>query len=304
MKRFMYNAWCVVLFTLCLFWAGEQLAQAERVLQHRTVRLVVPQMKHDKLVLTWYTHTGSKMLYTIHPSSHPGWLIRLKRFDRKYKQNIVAVGGRFFQNTDKGGWVKLQFVRRVAQTFHGVRVAKLDGQMPLFHTSVLPRYRYDRLKVYKMWGKIRSGYRKHQNKLVCVYGTWFDFFGRELGLLQQDGEAIKGAPLYQYSKAFEAPDGLFPFINWRKVLLRYQKRKKQNIPLRTFPKVPILKEKFANYFLKTCQKRISKLERKQQSPYDPALVGNHFFSFHNLESTNTPSALPFPPLPTSWFPLP
>lgn len=254
-----------------LFWTLSSLvtdAQARaRWFRHPTLRLVVPEERGGKLLLWWQVPSGSWVRFSVRKDSHSGWVVRLRRFMKKGLQPL-AVGGKFFLQSKGHGWVRLHFVRRVRRVYRGVRVVKFDGQMPIFLASVLPRYRGDRLRVYKLWGRVNSNMNLKKNRLLCVYGTWFDFSHRELGVVYQSN-GLKGGLLRSFSSSFHFPRKWSKIWKRRARLLRYQKRQRLQKKVAKPSFLPVISTKEQQLFLEICKKRLNQGERKATSWLDP-----------------------------------
>lgn len=240
--------------------------QRNRYYTHSSVRLVKPKLEGNTVVLWWKAPSGKRMRY-VPRGWHKGWLVHLRRAIQK-ELRYVAVGGHYFQTNGKGGVVQLTLVREVKRVFRGVRPVKFDGRMPIYLATVLPRNSRDRLKVYKLWGQVNLHQERFRNKLVCLYGDWFDFKGRSLGLVNQL-QGVKGQALRSFSLQYGFPKKWHLLWRRRRRLLRYQKAwyrgQKPSLPIHY---VPTLSSPQTRRHYDLCQNRLSPLEERTANPVD------------------------------------
>ncbi len=251
-----------------LFFGGFMLnSPHKRYLNHGSVRLVIPSLSSDgRFILFWYSPSGRR--YKIYPSGGKGWFARLRRAV-KYGVVFLAVGGfyEFFGNGE--GRVYMRFVRMVRRIYRGVRPVKFDGQMPIYTATILPRFRGDRAFIYRVWGFVSSEFDRLNNSLVCLYGTWFDFYESPLGMVSLGRVEER---LQTFSKNYRFPTTWTKIWKLREKVLLYQEkaRTNKNIP---FPEkiLPLLPEKLYRSYKKKCEKKLLNWERATSSPLDPLI---------------------------------
>lgn len=237
-----------------------------RSYNHGSLRLVEPRIEKGKVVLWWTAPSGNRIRF--YPRRwHPGWLARLRRAIRD-KVRYVAAGGKYFQNNNKTGWVQLFLVKRVKRVFRGVRPVKLDGRMPIYLATVTPRHKTDRMFVYKIWGRVLLNYERHLNKMICLYGVWFDFQNRDLGLVSQV-LGFRGMPLQQFNKKFKFPMAWAKIWKRRANLLRYQSAWSKGKTI-TLPNhiVPIVTKSIQYNYRNRCTQYLTRIEKRQKTPVD------------------------------------
>lgn len=267
-------------------WSTSSVAQANplqpnnRYYNHGLVRLVTPKIEQGRIVLWWWAPSGQRFVFT--PTDyHKGWLARLRHAILDNVQYIAA-GGYYFQTHSNRGWVRLSLVKRVRRVFRGVRPVKFDGRMPIYLATVLPRNRTDRLYVYKLWGRVSLHQENFNNKVVCLYGDWFDFQDRALGLVSQI-RGIKGSVLQTFPQQYQYNRDWDDVWRRRKHLLTYQERIRLHKPAPFPAKVaPLLPEQETKSAHQRCRSRINRLEKKIATPldhlYEWEWYQNHFAS--------------------------
>ncbi len=266
---------CFHVFLFVLLWSlGHSSAEAHRNsrqpynrhFNHGQIRLVEPKIEKKKLVLWWMAPSGVRLRY-VPKTSHSGWIARITHAIRD-QVRYLAVGGVFFQSSNKGGWVDPTLVRRVKRVYRGVRPVKIDGRMPIYIATVIPRHKTDRLFVYKLWGRVHLNLEHHLNKVVCLYGVWFDFQGRNLGLVNQT-LGVKGKPLHHFAKRYRFPKMWRHIWFRRKKLLRYQslweQGKQPKFPVKY---VPTLSQASQILYRQQCKQRVTTIEAKATTPID------------------------------------
>ena len=257
-----------------------------RYFEHGQLRIVTPVIKNGKIALWWKAPSGKQVFLSLH-ETHKGWKVRLRQAIRD-KIKYIAVGGRFFFTSPSKGRVYISLVKRVRHIYRGVRPVKLDGRMPIYMATILPRHSQDRVFVYKLWGRVQLYREKQNNKIICLYGEWIDFKGRSLGVINQV-RGVKGEAIFSFAPRFRFPKG-WPSI-WlrRKKILLYQQSWLNQHPIK-LPShiIPIVKIRKYQEYLNICQTRLSELERRTSSLRDhlflspPALFS--FFSWSFFES--------------------
>ncbi len=243
-------------------------SERNRYFNHGQMRLVEPKIENKRIILYWRSPSGRRYRYEPY-RHHRGWLIRLRR---AIQDNVryVGVGGRFKLTSPTGGRVWIRLVRRVRRVFRGVRPVKIDGRMPIFIATVLPRHQNDRIYVYKLWGQVNLYQSRYFNQLVCLYGEWYDFQGRSLGLVSQI-LGLKGKALRPFSEQYRVPTDRWNQL-WkrRKKLLLYQEAwRVGQSPKLPSDIVPTLTQKQTDTYYNECKQRLMPWQRHSATILDP-----------------------------------
>lgn len=241
--------------------------ERNRYYNHGQIRLVEPRYENKRIVLYWRSPSGKNYRYEPY-RHHKGWMARLRR---AMQDNVryIGVGGRYSLTHSKGGRVWITLVRRVWRVFRGVRPVKIDGKMPIYTATVLPRHKNDRAYVYKLWGQVNLYQTRYVNSLACLYGEWFDFQGRSLGLVSQI-LGFKGRAIQSFPEQYRVPVKKWSQL-WRrrKRLLRYQEAwrlgQQPKLPSKVLPVLPY--KKTESYY-KQCNQRLEPWQRKSVTPID------------------------------------
>lgn len=191
-----------------------------RAFRWTTLKRAIIVKKEGKLFAVVAHETDRPTSYVV--KAGQGLLARMARFlTTAKKKRVVAVGGRYFLGPGRKGWVRANFVRPLRSFFRGVKVVKIDGHMPTFSASVLREKDGSSSPIYLVRGKILASYDRLDNKLVCVYGSWFDFPGRKAGIVSQQN-GILGRPLKRFARQFRKGRSWWNIRDFDKKLAAYR----------------------------------------------------------------------------------
>ncbi len=254
--------------------------QTNRRFNRGTVKLVRVVLTGKHLALHWTAPSGVVITYRAEHTP-PGVLFKLKRY-LKQGYSSVAVGGSYHALSAKTGKVRPEFAYRAKRVWRGVKAVKFDGWMPLFTVTQLPTPKAKDTMIFELRGIINSAMASRDNKLVCVYGTWFDLADyihprtkRPRGMVYQI-QGIKGPSLFFFPKAYKHPRSWHHMLDpakKMKALRKSLRRKRRGLPpYDATIRIPLVPQKSIDLFNKRCQQYISAIDKKLS--YKPIVLTN------------------------------
>lgn len=263
---------CIVVSCIAPFssWAESKLKTVfVRRFDRSTVKLVRLQFSSSALHLAWVAPSGETITYKVH-QLNPGLRVKLLRYATTQKP--VAVGGRFQVLTRNTGVATLSFAYRVHRYWRGAQAVKFDGWMPLYTVTRLPTPPQNMSRIYELRGVIDTSMEERDNKLICVYGHWFDLLDyihprtqQRRGMVSQVS-GIKGDSMFWFPDVYKHPRTWHEIRDWSQRLAAFradQQRKAKGRPfVRPVIRIPLVSDQDLERFDRICQARMSALEKK------------------------------------------
>jgi hypothetical protein len=234
--------------------------------QHRgIIKQVRVQLTKKAILLHWNTPSGATIVYRARKVP-PALASKLARY-AKAGHHTLGVGGRYAVTGKGKGTATPEFAYRVKHMWRGAQVAKWDGYMPLYTATLLPAKPGAPHLTYKVRGIIRSSMDRRDNRLVCLYGTWFTFVDGPRMLSQSSG--IKGRSLFFFAAKYKRPRSWRNFRDPKKKWKAFQAAKRRKAkrlpPLQRKALVPVLTPARAKRYQQRCQHRLSPIDKKRAS---------------------------------------
>lgn len=218
--------------------------------------------------LHWRSPNGKVLRYRV-LSFPTGLLVTINKLI-KAGHKTLAIGGRYDLNAAAAGIVRPTFAYAIKRKWRGVRVVKLDGLMPLYTATVLPVTKGQPAVAYTLYGIVSSKLNKRDNKLICLYGTWFDLDAPQRPHRVSQSRGVKGRSLFFFAKTYRQPRKwrqLQDDVARRKAYFAEKRRKAKGLPApKRVLRVPTLAAAKSSAYLTTCRKRLKPWELKFSSP--------------------------------------
>ncbi len=250
----------------------------KKVRFHRTfdrgsLKLVTIEAGPQTMAFRWKSPSGKVIRYQA-KNLHPGLRVKLLRY-ATYKKPI-ALGGSFSLLSGNNGVVEPDFAYRVHRYWRGAMAVKFDGWMPLYKVTRLPTDRDNASLIYELRGRISTAMSHRDNKLVCVFGTWFDLLDyihprtqQRRGMLDQV-QGIKGHSLFWFKPTYKHPRSWQNILNFKEKMAAFRaarlRRKKGLPPLKRVIRIPRAPAKTIAAYDKLCVQRLSAKEKKISMP--------------------------------------
>lgn len=218
------------------------------------------------ILFSWRAPSG-KVIHYKGRQVPPGLKAKLKRY-QKQGHTTLAVGGRYTFIHGNKGTVRPELAYAIRRSWTGLRVAKLDGVMPLFTATILPQRSHQTGHVYEWRGIVHSKLTLRDNKLICVYGTWFDLLDSKRRLVSPI-RGPRGRSLFFFKPHYRTPRSWRALRNPKAKWRAYQaekKRKAQKRPaIRKQKHLPTLSAKRYAHYYGICEARLSNFEKKRNA---------------------------------------
>lgn len=272
MRHFLFLILGLIFLAPLSSWAESKLKTTFiRRFDRSTVKLVRLQFSAagKELTLAWTAPSNEVIAYKVY-NLHPGLRVKLKRY-AKHNQP-VAVGGRFQILSRNQGRATVAFAYRVHRYWRGGLAVKFDGWMPLYTVTRLPTPSQKTPQIYEVRGLIDTGMENHDNKLVCLYGNWFDLLDyihprtqQRRGMVSQVS-GLKGNSLFWFPSEYKHPRSWSEIRDWKERLAAFradrQQRAKGKPFVRPVLRIPLVSEQDLARFDRLCQRRMNGLEKK------------------------------------------
>ncbi|TNE50457.1 MAG: hypothetical protein EP343_08305 [Deltaproteobacteria bacterium] len=273
-----------LLFVLCCLAVSAShttFAQAKskkKVRYHRTfdrgsLKLVSIETGPKTMVFRWKSPSGKVIRYRA-KDLHPGLRVKLLRYAKHKKP--IALGGSFTFLSGNNGVVEPDFAYRVHRYWRGAMAVKFDGWMPLYKVTRLPTDRDNASLIYELRGRISSAMSNRDNKLVCIFGVWFDLLDyihprtqKRRGMLYQV-QGIKGHSLFWFKPIYKHPRSWQNILNFKEKMAAFRaarlRRRKGLPPQKRVIRIPRAPAKTIEAYDKLCAQRLSAKEKNIATP--------------------------------------